>query len=96
MTGRNSYFIGMNTVVSEKGQVTIPKPLRDSLGLVPGTELEFEERDGTLVARRVVREDPLGRLVGLLPRTDVEAALGSQRGPGWTPKLDEGRRGHRR
>ena len=83
-------------MVSEKGQVTIPKPLRDSLGLAPGTELNFEERDGTLVARRVVREDPLGRLVGLLPRTDVDRALESQRGAAWTPKLDEGRRGHRR
>ena len=93
---RNSYHIGMNSVVSEKGQVTIPKPLRDSLGLVPGTELDFEERDGTLVARRVVREDPLSRLVGLLPRIDVDRALVSQRGPAWTPELDEGRRGHRR
>jgi antitoxin PrlF len=86
----------MNTVVSEKGQVTIPKPLRDSLGLVPGTELDFEERDGALVARRVVREDPLSRLVGLLPRMDVDRALASQRGPAWTPKVDEGRRGHGR
>jgi AbrB family looped-hinge helix DNA binding protein len=36
----------MRTTVSEKGQITIPKPLRDSLALVPGTELEFEEHDG--------------------------------------------------
>jgi len=86
----------MTSTVSEKGQVTIPKPLRDSLGLVPGTELTFEERDGALVARRAVREDPLSRLVGLLPRTEVDAALESQRGPAWTPKLDERRRGHRR
>ena len=86
----------MTSTVSEKGQVTIPKPLRDSLGLVPGTELDFEERDGALVARRAVREDPLSRLVGLLPRTGVDAALESQRGPAWTPKLDERRRGHRR
>ena len=86
----------MNTVVSDKGQVTIPKKLRDSLGLVPGTELALEERDGTLVGRRVVRQDPLNRLVGLVRRTDVDAALESLRGPGWRPKLDEGRRGHRR
>lgn len=33
----------MKSVVSEKGQVTIPKALRDSLALVPGTELDFVE-----------------------------------------------------
>ena len=43
-------------MVSEKGPVTIPKPLRDSLGLAPGTELDFEERDGTLVARGAPEE----------------------------------------
>jgi antitoxin PrlF len=43
----------MKTVVSEKGQVTIPKPLRDRLGLRPGTELDFEAEGGRLVARKV-------------------------------------------
>ncbi|MBK8456568.1 MAG: AbrB/MazE/SpoVT family DNA-binding domain-containing protein [Phyllobacteriaceae bacterium] len=27
--------------VTEKGQVTIPKPIRDKLGIVPGSEVEF-------------------------------------------------------
>ncbi len=27
--------------VSDKGQVTLPKPLRDKLGIVPGCRLEF-------------------------------------------------------
>jgi AbrB family looped-hinge helix DNA binding protein len=31
--------------VGAKGQVVIPKPLRDELGLVPGSEVDFE-RDG--------------------------------------------------
>ena len=35
-----------------KGQVTIPKPLRESLGLEPGQELEFEESEGALIVRR--------------------------------------------
>ncbi|MGI8783397.1 MAG: AbrB/MazE/SpoVT family DNA-binding domain-containing protein [Acidobacteriota bacterium] len=86
----------MKSTVSEKGQVTIPKPLRDSLALVPGTEIEFEEQDGVLVARRVVSADPLSHLIGLLPRTDVDAALTNLRGPGWNSALDEGIRGHRR
>jgi AbrB family looped-hinge helix DNA binding protein len=35
----------MTQRVGAKGQVVIPKPLRDELGLVPGSEVDFE-RDG--------------------------------------------------
>lgn len=35
--------------VTEKGQVTIPKPIRDRLGIGPGSEVEFVERDGEVV-----------------------------------------------
>ena len=49
-------------VVSEKGQVTIPKPLRRSLGLAPGTVLAFEEREGRLVASRVSGDERMGAL----------------------------------
>ena len=40
----------MKAIVSEKGQVTIPKPCRDRLGLRAGTVLDFEAQDGQLVA----------------------------------------------
>ena len=86
----------MKSVVSEKGQVTIPKPPRDSLALSPGTELELEEAHGTLVARRVAKTDPISGLVGLLGRMDVDAALTDLRGPGWRAALDQRGRGHRR
>ncbi|MGH9478445.1 MAG: AbrB/MazE/SpoVT family DNA-binding domain-containing protein [Terriglobales bacterium] len=42
----------MKAMISEKGRVTIPKRLRDNLALTPGTTIEFEERDGTLVGAR--------------------------------------------
>jgi antitoxin PrlF len=32
--------------ITGKGQVTIPKEIRDRLGLLPGTEVEFVERNG--------------------------------------------------
>jgi antitoxin PrlF len=40
----------MKTVVSEKGQITIPKKVRDKLGIVPGTVLEVDSVEGKLVA----------------------------------------------
>jgi AbrB family looped-hinge helix DNA binding protein len=36
----------MKSTVSEKGQVTIPKPLREKLGIRAGQVLDFETRDG--------------------------------------------------
>jgi AbrB family looped-hinge helix DNA binding protein len=47
----------MKTILSEKGQVTIPKSVRDKLGLVPGTVLDFEAENGRLVATKKLAED---------------------------------------
>ncbi len=35
--------------ITSKGQVTIPKDVRDKLELAPGNEVGFEERDGEVV-----------------------------------------------
>jgi len=47
----------MKAIVSEKGQVTIPKACRDRLGLKAGSVLIFEARDGKLVAAKQQPED---------------------------------------
>ena len=47
----------MNAVLSEKGQVTIPKPVREKLGLLPGAVLEFAAENGKLVGRKKVSHD---------------------------------------
>ena len=39
--------------VTEKGQVTIPKELRDALGIGAGTEVEFTRADDAIVVRKV-------------------------------------------
>jgi antitoxin PrlF len=85
----------MKSIVSEKGQITIPKKLRDSLGLRAGTELDFHEEEGKLVALPVVASDPLMKLVGILPRMSVDSKISELRGPGWSSRRDGGRRGHR-
>jgi len=41
--------------VTSKGQVTIPKALRDEYGLLPGTEVEFCDDGGAVYIRK-----PLG------------------------------------
>ncbi len=44
----------MATTVTSKGQVTIPKPVRDRLGIRPGTVVEFElAPDGRVVLVKV-------------------------------------------
>jgi antitoxin PrlF len=42
----------MKTTVSEKGQITIPKQLRDKLGLSAGTILDFGAEAGRLIGRK--------------------------------------------
>ncbi len=73
----------MKTTVSEKGQITIPKRLRDRLGLRPGTVLDFEDVGGRLVAHKLVPADHLDELVGILPRPagGTDATIRELRGP---------------
>jgi AbrB family looped-hinge helix DNA binding protein len=46
----------METTITSKGQVTIPKHIRDSLRLAPGSKLEFDvNAAGELVLRKSER-----------------------------------------
>lgn len=83
-TVRYSYHAGMKTTVSEKGQITIPKRLRDRLGLRPGTVLDFEEANGRLVGRKLLPADSLDELYGILPLPagGTDAFIREIRGPG--------------
>jgi antitoxin PrlF len=38
--------------ITSKGRVTIPKGLRESLGMLPGTEVEFLEENGEVRIRK--------------------------------------------
>jgi len=58
--------------VTEKGQVTIPKPIRDKLKIGPGSEVEFVEREGNVVVLEA-RSAPAG---GSAPQTFDEWADG--------------------
>jgi antitoxin PrlF len=43
----------MTTKVTSKGQVTIPKPVRDHLGIFPGSQVTFRRAaDGSIVIEK--------------------------------------------
>lgn len=54
----------MKTSVSEKGQITIPKAVRDRLGLVPGSVLDIENIEGKLVGTKVETVDVFSKWRG--------------------------------
>lgn len=60
----------MKAIVSEKGQVTIPKAVRTTLGLRPGTVLEFEAEGGRLVARKLTERSPVDDVWGTLEMSE--------------------------
>jgi AbrB family looped-hinge helix DNA binding protein len=52
--------------LTSKGQVTIPKSVRDGLGLRPGDEVEFVADGGDYRLRKVLRANPFARYRGYL------------------------------
>jgi antitoxin PrlF len=56
----------VKVTVSEKGQVTIPKEIRDRLGIKSGEILDFYEDNGKIVAVKIIQKDPVGAVYGIL------------------------------
>jgi len=55
----------MEATVAERGQITLPKAVRDALGLTKGTKLKVELEGGRIVLRKDV-DDALSRMRGRL------------------------------
>lgn len=72
--------MSMRATVSEKGQVTIPKALRDRLGIRPGAVLEFRDDGGSLIATKAAGADPVDVVYGILPPTRTDDLLQRTRG----------------
>ncbi len=59
----------MSTTVTTKGQVTIPKRVRDRLGIIPGSAVEFEMApDGRVTLIKLGEQRPKGRFEALRGR----------------------------
>ena len=55
----------MEATVAERGQITLPKAVRDALGLTKGSKLKIELDGGRIVLRKDV-DDALSRARGRL------------------------------
>ncbi|MDE0223033.1 MAG: AbrB/MazE/SpoVT family DNA-binding domain-containing protein [Spirochaetaceae bacterium] len=56
--------------ISERGQITIPKHLRDRFGLSPDVEIEITPTDrGLLIHKRITAEHPVDRVYAVLGKT---------------------------
>ncbi|HEX4859572.1 MAG TPA: AbrB/MazE/SpoVT family DNA-binding domain-containing protein [Usitatibacteraceae bacterium] len=82
----------MDATVAERGQITLPKEVRDALGLVKGTKLIVEVERGRIVLRKDI-EGAMQRLRGIakLPPgvNNTDEAMRELRGraPGDPPDL---------
>jgi AbrB family looped-hinge helix DNA binding protein len=72
--------------LSEKGQVTIPKPLREAFGMRTGDRLEFVAEDDGIKVRKRVDAEPFARLRGSLKLpASVDELIDEMRGGPYQP-----------
>ena len=58
----------MKAKVAERGQVTIPKRIRERLGIRKGTVLDFRDEKGRIIAVKADASDPVSACYGSLSR----------------------------
>ncbi len=63
----------VESAITSKGQTTLPKPVREALGVVPGDRVRYVILDNNEV--RIVPIRPLSRLFGALKHDGPAATL---------------------
>jgi len=68
--------------ISERGQITIPKALRDQFGLYMDVEVELiPTKDGVLIQKRSRSKHPVDRVFGILNKpSDTDSYIEEVRG----------------
>jgi AbrB family looped-hinge helix DNA binding protein len=77
-----NYKVGGKMKVSERGQVTIPKKLRDRYGLHAEVEIDFvADEDGIRVKKHTAAAHPIREVFGILKRpSEVDTYIEEIRG----------------
>lgn len=52
--------------LTSKGQITIPKKVRDKLGVQAGERIGFEEKNGVFYIKKSMKKSPFDKWVGKL------------------------------
>jgi AbrB family looped-hinge helix DNA binding protein len=63
--------------IDERGQIVIPKELRDTLGLSPSTEVDFRIEDDAIVLRKVPKKLALEKWTGYCAASLAELGVSS-------------------
>ncbi|MDP6070478.1 MAG: AbrB/MazE/SpoVT family DNA-binding domain-containing protein [SAR202 cluster bacterium] len=69
--------------VTSKGQITIPKEVRERMGIQPGDQLEFVEAEGLYHLKKRIDESPFNKWRGYLKHLegqDVDELVREMRG----------------
>ena len=68
--------------IGERGQVTIPKNIREKYGLMPYIEVEFvSEETGVLIRKKSLHSNPVDQVYGILEKkTDTDEYIEAIRG----------------
>lgn len=68
--------------ISERGQITIPKPLRNQFGLSKNVEIELvSTKEGILIQKRSFNKHPVDSVYGILENlSDTDTYIEKVRG----------------
>lgn len=67
----------MNMRIGERGQVTIPKGIREKFGLRPATEVTFQVVAGTIVLKKAPKKLDLRKWKGRCQKSFAELGYSS-------------------
>ncbi len=75
---------GIKLTIDKSGRIVVPKPLRQRLGLTPGTELEAVDQPGGVFLRTVEQRPAMIKVEGLWVHRGA-----AQPGANWDRVIEE-------